>query len=242
MRFIDTHVHLDFPEFDKNRKEVIARAVRGDVGIINSCLDKKGFELMRGFKEVFLTIGCTPYELEDFQPQYELIRAHMDDIIAVGEVGLDYYWVKEEPRRARERENLLKFMDLAKEHDKPLVIHSRNAEKPCLDLLEKSDVRALMHCFSGSMGEAARAIDLGYPISIPANINRSKQKQEFARSLPLDSLVLETDAPYLAPDPGSINEPINVIKSAALIAELRGVGIDEVARVTTKNAREFFGI
>lgn len=242
MKYIDTHTHLDMPEFDKNRGEVIARATREGVVIVNSCLDTKGFDLMRGFKEVYTTIGCTPYELEDFRPQYDLIRAHAGEIIAIGEVGLDYYWVKEEPKRTQEKGNFLKFIDLAREFDKPLVIHSRNAERPCLDMLEKSGARALMHCFSGSLEEAARAVDLGYLVSIPTNIVRSKQKQDLARRLPLESIVLETDAPWLAPEPDSLNEPINVIKSAGLIAELRDTDLEEVAKITTKNARGFFGI
>jgi TatD DNase family protein len=142
-----------------------------------------------------------------------------------------------------EQQNFPKLLELAKENEKPVLVHSRNAEKPALDILEKEGIeRAIMHCFSGSLEDAMRAIDLGYPISIPTNISRSKQKQDFARKIPLDSIVLETDAPYLAPEPKTLNEPINVIKSAQKIAELKSVELDEVARITTKNAKAFFGI
>jgi len=102
--------------------------------------------------------------------------------------------------------------------------------------------KAIMHCFSGYLEDALRAIDMGYLVSIPTNVTLSKQKQEFAQKLPLESIVLETDAPYLSPEPGKQNEPVNVIKSARKIAELRGVGFEEVCSATTRNARGFFKI
>lgn len=243
MELIDTHAHLDFPEFDKNREEVIARASGEGVRIVNCCLNPEGLEKVRRFKELYLTIGCTPYRLEDFSGQFKLIRDNADDIVAVGEIGLDYHWIKDEGERERERENFTVLLKLAKELDKPVLIHSRNAESPALDLLEKTRVeRAIMHCFSGSVDEAARAMDLGYLISIPTNVTRSKQKQAFARGLPLESVVLETDSPYLAPEPRTVNEPANVRISAQKIADIRGVEFEEVARQTTRNARKFFGI
>ena len=242
MKLIDTHAHLDFPEFDKTREEVIARAKKEDVGIINCFLEPEGIDKMKGF-DVYWSIGCCPYRFEDYEPQFKLISDNIDKAIAVGEIGLDYHWVKEPVNREREKKQFLRLLNLAKEKDKPVLIHSRNAEKPSLDILEKEGVeKAVMHCFSGTLDDAMRAIDLGYPISIPTNVVRSKQKQEFAKKLPLESLLLETDAPYLSPEPKTVNEPINVIRSARKIAELKGIEFDEVAKQTTKNAREFFGI
>lgn len=243
MKLLDTHTHLDFPEFDKNRADVIARARKEGVGIIDSCLSPEGFEKVRGFKELYLMIGCCPYRFTDFEPQWALVNAHIDDIIGVGEMGLDYYWVKDQAGRDKEITNFLRFLRLAKERDKPVLIHSRNAEKQALDILEKEKIdKAIMHCFSGSMSDAMRAIKLGYLVSIPTNVMISRQKQEFAQKLPLESLVLETDAPYLSPEQGQINEPVNVVKSAQKIAELKGIEFKEVCSVTTKNAREFFKI
>jgi TatD DNase family protein len=175
--------------------------------------------------------------------QYELIKDNIDDIVAVGEIGLDYYWIKDPREREIEQKNFIKLLELAKQHDKPVLIHSRNAEKAALDILKKQGIeKATMHCFSGSQEDAMRAIDMGYPISIPTNISRSKQKQDFAKEFPLESIVLETDAPYLAPEPKTVNEPMNVIKTAQTIAELRGIEIEEVSKATTKNARDFFSI
>ncbi len=242
MKLIDTHAHMGFPRILEDIEGAIARAERDGVAIVNCCLSPQELEATRKFKQFYLTIGCTPYHLQDFDRQYKLIRENIDEIVAVGEIGLDYHWVKEKEGRAKEKENFIKLLDLAKDRDKPVLVHSRNAEKPALDILEKSGARAIMHCFSGPMKEAERAIDLGYLISVPTNVARSKQKQEFARKLPLESIVLETDAPYLAPEPKAVNEPANVAKSARTISELRGISFEEVADQTTKNAREFLKI
>lgn len=241
MKLIDTHAHIDFPEFDRSRRDVLERAQKNEIAVVNCSLNEQGWAKIaefKGFKELYLSIGCSPFRLEEFDSQYALVEENMEKIVAVGEIGLDYYWVKEEDKRAKEWENFIAFLKLAKEHDKPVIIHSRNAESHALDILEKERMeRVIMHCFSGTLAEAERAIGLGYLVSIPTNIAKSKQKQEFAKKLPLDSLVLETDAPYLSPEPGKTNEPVNIINSVRRIAEINGLDFDEVARVTTKNAR-----
>jgi len=234
---------LDFTEFDNNRKEVISRATNEGVSIVNCSLKPESFEKVKGFKELYHSIGCSPFRLEEFEIQYKLIVENADLIIAVGEIGLDYHWVKETDGRNKEKEYFKKLLKLAKEIDKPVLIHSRNAEKVALDILEEQRVeKAIMHCFSGTMDDALRAIDFGYLISIPTNIKRSKQKQGFAKKLPLDSIILETDAPYLAPEPDTINEPVNIVQSARKIAQLKGIEYEEVAKTTTKSARNFFKI
>jgi TatD DNase family protein len=243
VKLIDTHAHLDFPEFDKSRADVIARAEKAGVGIINCLLDPKGLPKTEKFKEIRFTIGCCPYRFDEYERQWKMLQEHVDKAIAVGEIGLDYYWVKDQQGRDREKENFLRLLKFAREHGKPVLIHSRNAEKQALDILEKERVeKAIMHCFSGTMEDAKRAIDLGYPISIPTNVVLSKQKQDFAQKLPLESLVLETDSPYLSPERGKLNEPANVAISARKIADLRKIGFDEVCSVTTKTARGFFKI
>jgi TatD DNase family protein len=243
MELIDTHAHLDFPEFDLCREEVLSCADNKGVTVINSCLNPKGFELMRRYKKVFLTLGCGPYKFDEYDIQYKLIKEHIKEIVAVGEIGLDYYWVKEAEKRELEKEQFTKLLKLAKEYDMPVVIHSRDAESDALELLEQNDIKkAIMHCFSGNMTQAERAIAQGYLISIPTNLLKSKQKQKFAKKLPLESIVLETDSPYLCPFPGKVNEPIYIIESAKKIAEIRGIDYEEVAEATTKNAKEFFGI
>lgn len=243
MKLIDTHAHLDFPEFDRNRAEVIARASKEGISIINCLLTPEGLAKIEPFKELYLTIGCCPYRFDEYEPQWGMLREHVGKAVAVGEIGLDYYWIKDLQGRDREKENFLKLIEFAREHGKPVLIHSRNAEKQALDVLEKERVEnAVMHCFSGTLEDAQRAIKMGYLISIPTNVVLSKQKQEFAQKLPLESIILETDAPYLSPEPGKLNEPANVIISARKIAEIKKISFEDVCSVTTKNARRFFGI
>ncbi len=246
MELVDTHAHLDFPEFDDELEEVIARAEERGVKIVNSFLDRGGFERVGSLLEkrgVYFCVGCTPYHPEDFEAQYKLMVETIEDSVGIGEIGLDYYWVKDATGRKREEENFRKFLKLAREYDKPVVIHSRNAEKRALEVMEEERIeRAIMHCFSGSLDIGKKAVMMGYLISIPTTVVFSKQKQEFARELPLESIVLETDSPYLAPVKGERNEPSNVALSAEKIAEIRGISVGEVAKTTTRNAKRLFGI
>jgi len=247
-RLVDTHAHLDFPEFDTSREDVLARAKKADITIVNCLLNPEGLRKIAPYLDKFdirISIGATPYNLEPgyFESQMDMMNENRDSLVAIGEVGLDYHWVKDKDGREKEQENFLKVIELAKRLDKPLLIHSRNSEKPCLDLLEAEEAKkVVMHCFSGSLNEALRAVELGYLISIPTNIVRSRQKQELAKELPLESIVLETDAPYLAPEPDAINEPVNVRITASKIAGIKRLDLGVVAEQTTKNACQFFGL
>jgi TatD DNase family protein len=138
--------------------------------------------------------------------------------------------------------NFQSFIDLAKELCLPLVIHSRDAEDDVLRILKENDVSALLHCFSGSVESALDAAAFGHLISIPASVVHSKSKQKMAEALPLESMVLETDAPYLSPAPKTRNEPANVSVSCEKIAQLKGIKPDAVASTTTHNAVRFFDL
>ncbi|MCK5344010.1 MAG: TatD family hydrolase, partial [Candidatus Heimdallarchaeota archaeon] len=219
---IDTHTHLEFPQFDNDRNEVIKKANEENIQIINSGMGpdriQKTLEIIEEHDNVFATFGLSPQEFDEkiIGETIALIRKHRDKIVGIGEVGLDYYWVKDADERKKEIENFKKFIELSDELNLPLVIHSRDAEEDVIDMLEKSaksgesGKAALMHCFSGSVEQAERAISFGCLISIPVNIIYSKQKQRLAREIPLESMVLETDAPYLAPVPRTRNEPVNI--------------------------------
>jgi len=245
-RLFDVHCHLSFPEFDADRDEVVKRAAEEGIQIINSSVSpqevEKAASLAKTYGNVSWTLGLSASETNNEKVEQTLaaIEKYKEHVIGVGEVGLDYYWVKEEKLRAIERCNFEKFIELAGEIKLPLVVHSRNAEEDCLNLLEKHGIPALMHCFSGTIEQARRAVSLGCIISIPTNVAHSKQKQELARALALNAIVLETDAPYLAPKPKTRNEPVNVLQSAWKIAELRNVSLQDVETATTANARRFF--
>ena len=177
---------------------------------------------------------------EKVDERIALIKKHRNDIVGIGEVGLDYYWVKEKEKHNIEKENFKKFISLSNELSLPLVVHSRDAEEDILQILKDACKKAILHCFSGTVKQALDAISFGCLISIPASIMYSKQKQKLAGELPLESMVLETDAPYLSPVPKTRNEPVNIKLSAEKIAGIKGVDVEDVKKITTSNAKGFF--
>ena len=245
---VDVHAHLDFQQFDPDRDEVIERAKRRGVRIINSGLGttgiRKTLEIIEKHDNVYATLGLTPTEFraEEIDATIKLIRENREKIVGIGEVGLDYYWVKEEDKRREEVATFKRFIGLSRELKLPLVIHSRDAEEDVLRVLGDEGINALLHCFGGSAGLAEKAASEGHIISIPANIANSKQKQSVAKAVPLTSLVLETDAPYLPPTPKTRNEPVNIETTAKKIAEIKCVDLSVVEEATTRNAEKFFNL
>ncbi len=245
-KYVDVHCHLDFPQFDKDRDDVVARAT--DVLIVNSTVDpglaEKGLRLSETYENVHCMLGIAASELDEEKigRMTELITENRKLIVGLGEAGLDYYWVKDEDGREKERENFRKIAELSAELGLPLVVHSRDAEDDCINILRELKVRAIMHCFSGTVQEALEAAAMGCMISIPANVAHSRSRQNIAKEVPLESLVLETDAPYLAPEKGGRSEPADVRRSSAKIAQLRGIPEDEVRDATTRNALGFLRI
>jgi TatD DNase family protein len=245
---IDVHAHLDFPQFDPDRDEVIERAAKEDILIINSGLGVEGarktLDLAGRHDNVYAALGMSPTEFDEkeINAVIDLIRENIDRIVAIGEVGLDYYWVKDDLRRWQEAEYFRRFIALSDEVGLPLVVHSRGAEADVLQILEESGNRALLHCFGGTAKQAGEAASFGHLISMPTNVVYSKRKQEIVEAIAMNRLVLETDSPYLAPVPKTRNEPVNIRLSAEKIAGVKGVASAAVAKATTANAKRFFNL
>ncbi len=245
---IDVHAHLDFPQFNPDRDKIIKEAGREDIIIINSGIGpegiKKTLELSRKHDNVYATLGLSPQEFDEeiIEETISLIRKHRCDIVGVGEVGLDYHWIKEPEKRHAEKINFDRFINLSKELSLPVVIHSRDAESDVIKKIEEENFRAILHSFGGTVEEAERAVSLGALISIPANICYSKQKMKLAKRIPLKSIVLETDSPYLSPEPKTRNSPLNLKLSTEKIAEIKEVDVDTIEEVTTENAKKFFNL
>jgi len=163
-------------------------------------------------------------------------------VIGIGEVGLDYHWVKDKKLREIQKEIFIKFINLSNEINLPLVIHSRNAEKDCIKILKEHNKEAILHCFSGTIELAQEAVSFGCLISITTTFIRSTYRQKMVSELPLEKIVLETDAPYLSPFPGKRNESINIELTAQKIADIKGIDFDTVACTTTKNVENFFAV
>ncbi|MDF0590722.1 TatD family hydrolase [Candidatus Methanocrinis natronophilus] len=247
---IDTHTHLDFKNFNKDRDEVIRRALdAGVTTIINSGIDfktnRKTLELAKKYDFIRPTLGLNPNglgETTDVEVQATLdqIRAHAREIVGVGEAGLDYYRCADEKGRNRQREVFGKVVALAEELDLPQVIHARIAEDEAFDMV-KDLKKVVFHCYSGTVGTMRDALDRGFYISLATVVCKSAQHQVLARQVPLDRLLIETDSPFLSPRSGR-NEPAYVLDALHLIARIKGLPVEDVASATAANAKKIFNL
>ena len=246
---IDAHAHL-LPDFVKNIDRMVENARRSGIeAIINSAIEPHHYEqasqLERKYHRlVYTTLGFSASHIQkiDFELAYREIKEN-SSLVAIGEVGLDYHWIHDSYWRKEEQKVFLEFIRLANDRKKPLVIHSRKAEKECIDILERNaEVSVLMHCFAGTVEEAKRIIDLGWFISIPTAVRNRKKHRKIARNIPLEHIMVETDTPFLSPWPGKQNEPANIKYAIEDIAILKETTFKEVDDVTTRNARDFYEI
>ena len=248
---VDTHCHLDFPEYDQDRDEVIQRAkAQGVEYIINIGSSLKGsegaLELSRKYESIYATVGIHPHEADTFIPETLAKIKNLainKKVVAIGEIGLDYF--KQFSKKENQLSLFLSQLTLAKELNLPLVIHTRDAQADTLKILKGAmPVRAVVHCFSGDSLFLKECLDLGFSVSFTCNITYKKAQdlRDIVKITPIESLLLETDAPYLSPEGfrGKRNEPAHVRLLAETVAGLKGLKIEEVERVTTENARRFF--
>ncbi len=252
MRLFDAHCHLEEEAFDVDRDEVVERAREaGLVGIVTSPIypedAEKALMLFRGHQMVKVSIGLDVAEYGDegeVKATVDLIREHADEIVAVGEVGLDYRILRSGgPPKEKQKEVFRLFIGLAKELDKPLVIHSLWAQRPVLRVLDEEGAeRVILHAFGGTPEDVRFAVERGWMVSIPTNVVRSNNVQRVARSTPVEYMVLESDSPVLAPDPKERNEPANIKTSVRFVAEMKGIDASDLAEVTTKNAMRVYGL
>jgi TatD DNase family protein len=252
---IDTHAHLEMREFNDDRESVIRRAREAGVEYIITIgtsveSSRDAVLLADKYEFIYAAIGIHPHEVKDvLHPAYEMIRhlAKHKKVVAYGEIGLDYHY-EHSPRTDQQR----KFRDMlreARELDLPVIIHDRDAHEDTLRILSEEwspDLGGVMHCFSGDVGMANTLIEMGFSISIagPVTFPKAEALRAVVRQLPIEHLLVETDAPYLAPQParGKRNEPAFVRHTAEAIARIKGLSFDDVARITSFNAMQLFGI
>jgi TatD DNase family protein len=249
----DTHCHLDFPEFNPDREEVIARARSQDIDFIvniGSSLagSRMSLELARRHDFIYASIGLHPHEADkyDQNTHAELVElAKHDKVVAIGEIGLDYY--RNYSKAENQKQLFLSLLKLAKDMDLPVIIHNRLAQQDTLMILkEYLPLKAVVHCFSGDEIFLRECLNSGFFVSFTCNITYKKADnlRGLVDKAPLERLFLETDAPFLPPEGfrGRRNEPVYVKFLAQEIARIKGVDIQEVARITTENAKIFFNI
>lgn len=250
---IDTHCHLEMDEFEDDRDSVIKRANDAGVSIIitiSSDIESnlKAVDLSDRYDCVYSTIGLHPHDAKDFSEEFlsEVIKlSEKKKVVAIGEIGLDYHY-NNSPRE-KQKEVFERQLLIAKELNLPVVIHSREAKQDTLEILKLSGVnRGVFHCFSGDYEMAKKILSMGFMISIagPVTFKKASRLKEIAKLIPDENLLIETDSPYLAPEPfrGKRNEPSLLIHTAKVIAELRGISLEDIARITTLNAKKLFKI
>ncbi|MHA1729897.1 MAG: TatD family hydrolase [Promethearchaeota archaeon] len=255
MRLIDVHSHLEWQNFHGKLDNVIINAKNAKlIAIITSSISLDmapvALKIAERFRNyVFPTLGFAPSETKKrpktFNNFLQFVKNNSEKIIAVGEVGLDYYWIKDREERKFSEECFIKSIQLSEKINKPLVIHCRDAEKKTIELLEEhcSHDNVHMHCFSGTAIHIKRCIKNGWIFSVPTSVVNRKSHKNLAKEVPIERMMLETDAPFLSPIKSEkLNEPKNIAISAKYIAELKGIKVEELAEITTKNALEFFSI
>ena len=251
--FVDTHCHLSFPEFDQDRNEVIARMTEGMLSmLIDPGIDvetsRKSIELANDFDFIYANVGLHPHEAE-----HPVSKSVYDDlaslalspkVVAIGEIGLDYHYP--EYNRSAQHDAFREMLRLAKSLDLPVVIHCRDAWKDMLHILSEeshSAMHGVMYCFSGDTDIADACIRKGFKLSIPGTVTYKRSLlPDVIRSVSLDDLLTETDAPYLAPVPyrGKRNEPAYVRIVTESIARIREISLQEAAQGIARNTIELF--
>lgn len=247
---IDTHTHLCDRAFDGDLAAVLARAEKAGVAAIvtvgESLADAEHNLRLAvefpGMVRPAAGLFPTRLDLDEAGKLAGFIRRTADRWVAIGEVGLDRWKVRDEADLELQAEIFGRFVDLARELELPLNVHSRSAGRQTIALLlERGATRVQLHAFDGRAARAEPAVEAGFYFSVPPSIVRSKQKQKLVRRLPLSCLLLETDSPVLGPDPAERNEPANAAVSVRAIAELKGVAEDAVIEATTENALALYG-
>lgn len=247
---LDTHTHLCDPIFDGDRAAVLERARQAGIGAVISVSEtladvERNLELAEEFAgTVLAAAGLFPtvLDIEQAVAIEDRLRRHRDRFVAIGEVGLDYWKVQDEAGRDTQRSIFRRFIELSRELDLPLNIHSRSAGRQTIAmLLDLGARRVQLHAFDGRAAKALPAVEAGFFFSVPPSVVRSPQKQKLVRRLPLDNILVETDSPVLGPDAKQRNEPANARLSMAQIAELKGLPIAQVEAAIIENTRRLYG-
>ena len=263
MEFFDSHCHLDDDRFNEDREILIEEIKKADITKFVSAGysikgSKKGIELAKKYEYIYTTCGISPNDIpqneENLWKSIEEIRILVNEnikykkIVAIGEIGLDYYWEKDLQRRELQKQAFIKQIEMANEFDLPIVIHTREAVMDTIEILKKNKVnkRGIFHCCPLNRELVKEALKLGFYISFagPVTFKNSKNANEIIEMVPNDKMLIETDSPYLAPEPvrGTRNDPRNVKYIAQKIADVKGVSLEEVAKITYQNAKTIFGM
>lgn len=256
--YVDSHAHIDGPEFDRDREDIIRRARDAGVSAIlnvgtgdpHSGALERAVELSEKYEDIYTAVGTHPHDARLFDVKAEQrinsLIERSSRVIAWGEIGLDFHY--DNSPRDVQMEVFRRQLLLARDAGLPVIVHTRNAEDETSEILESqwagSGLPGIMHCFSGSLALAEKAIELGFSISFSGIVTFKKadELRAVARQVPLDRLLIETDCPYLAPIPfrGKRNEPAYVVEVARCLAGIQEVSVEKMGEITAKNFERLF--
>lgn len=256
--FFDSHAHYDDARFNEDRHQILGAMPENRVDyIVNAAADiassNEGIQLSEKYSFIYAGVGVHPHSVEELDTSnegsvtleiLETLSKH-PKVVAIGEIGLDYYY--EHSPRETQKIWFKRQMELAKKVDLPIIVHSRDAAQETFEMISDSGLnKGVIHCFSGSAEMAQEYIKLGFYIGVGGTITfkNARRSVEVVEQIPLESIVIETDCPYLTPVPhrGKRNDSTYLVHIAEKIAEIKNISIEEVARITSKNAKDLFGI
>ena len=252
----DSHCHPQFSQYEKDQEEVLGRAREAGIGLICVGTDyetsKQGIELAQKYESIWATVGLHPNDIpDDFEVMIYHNLLRNSKVVAIGEVGLDYYRTPEPEKQKKQKDVFEQFIDLAQRTKKPVILHFRDSpkgssgrvHKDALEILPK-DIVGASHSFTGSLSEAKEYLNRDMCLGFNGIITFARQYDEVVRYAPLEQILLETDAPFLAPEPyrGQRNEPAYIVKVAKKIAELKNISLEKVITQTTKNCKKLFDL
>lgn len=251
--FFESHAHYDDEAFDNDRVELIEKMHNNEIDyIVNIGADIKSsmssIELSEKYDFIYASIGVHPHETENMKDEdIAILKKYINNekVVAIGEIGLDYYY--EYSDREKQKYWFKKQLEIAKDNNKPVIIHSRDAAKECYEIIKNSGVsKGVIHSYSGSAQMAKDYIDMGFFIGIGGIVTfkNAKKSVEVAESVPIEKILIETDSPYLSPVPvrGTRNNSQNLIYIAEKIAQIKQITVENVAEITKKNALTLFDI
>ena len=263
MEFFDSHCHLDDERFDEDRETLIKEIEKADITKFVSAGysiegSKKGIELSKKYEYIYTTCGISPNDIpqneeelwKDIESIKDLVKENIENkkIVAIGEIGLDYYWEKDLQRRELQKQAFQKQIEIANAFDLPIVIHTRDAVMDTIEILKKNTVnrKGIFHCCPLNRELVKEALKLDFYISFagPVTFKNSKNANEIIEMVPEDKMLIETDSPYLAPEPvrGTRNDPRNVKFIAQKIADVKEISLEKTAKLTYDNAKKIFAI
>ena len=263
MEFFDSHAHLDDERFNVDREEIIGKIK--EAGITKFVTagysiegSKKGLELSKKYDDIYTTCGISPNDIpqteeelwKDIHNIKALVEKNLESkkLVAIGEIGLDYHWEKDLQRREWQKQAFIKQIEIANTYDLPIVIHTREAVMDTIEILKQNSVKkkGIFHCCPFNRELVKEALKLGFYISFagPVTFKNAKNANEIIEMVPNNKMLIETDSPYLAPEPvrGTRNDPRNVKFIAQKIADVKGMTLEEIAQITYDNAKKIFAI